>query len=82
MILIKSFFWINKSIDNDENQEYMKIMKDQYNINWVQFKHVEVVIHHMMNTLRFKLIALIISGSLFSTSIQAFDNYKNKLTTI
>ena len=52
MILIKSFFWINKSIDNDENQEYMKIMKDQYNINCVQFKHVEVVIHHMMNTLR------------------------------
>ena len=82
MILIKSFFWINKSIDNDENQEYMKIMKDQYNINCVQFKHVEVVIHHMMNTLRFKLIALIFSGSLFSTSIQAFDNYKNKLTTI
>ena len=36
----------------------------------------------MMNSLKFKVIALMVSGSLFSTYIKFFENYKNKLTTI
>ena len=82
MILIKDLIWIDKSIDNDENQGYIKIMKDQFSINCIKFKDVESAFQYMMNSLRFKVIALMVSGSLFSTYIQAFDNYKKKLTTI
>ena len=82
MILIKYLIWIDKSIDNGENQGYIKIMKDQFSINCIQFKDVESAFQYMMNSLRFKVIALMVSGSLFSTYIQAFDNYKKKLTTI
>ena len=82
MILIKDLIWIDKSIDNDENQGYIKIMKDQCKINCVQFTDVESAFQYMMNSLRFKVIALMVSGTLFSTYMKAFDNYKNKLTTI
>ena len=57
-------------------------MKEQYKINCVQFKDVESIFQYMMNSLKFKVIALMVSGSLFSTYIKAFENYKNKLTTI
>ncbi len=44
MILIKDLIWIDKRIDNNENQGYIKIMKEQYKINCVQFKDVESTI--------------------------------------
>ena len=82
MILVKDLIWIDKIIDNSENQGYIKIMKEKYNINCVQFKDVEQAFQYMMNSLKFKVILLMVSGSLFSTYMKAFDNYKNKLTTI
>ena len=82
MILIKDLIWIDKNIDNNENQGYIKIMKEQYKINCVQFKEPESAFQYMMNSLKFKVIALMVSGSFFSTYIKAFENYKNKLTTI
>ena len=82
MILIHDLIWIDKIIDNNENQGYIKIMKDKYNINCKQFKDVESAFQYMMNSLRFKVIALMVSGSFFPTYIEAFDKYKNKLTTI
>ena len=82
MILVKDLIWFDKIIDNNENQGYIKIMKEKYNINCVQFKDVEQAFQYMMNSLKFKVILLMVSGSLFSTYMKAFDNYKNKLTTI
>ena len=82
MILVKDLIWIDKNIDNNENQGYIKIMKEKYNINCVQFKDVEQAFQYMMNSLKFKVILLMVSGSLFSTYMKAFDNYKNKLTTM
>ena len=82
MILIKDLIWIDKRIDNNENQGYIKIMKEQYKIICVQFKDLESAFQYMMNSLKFKIIALMVSGSLFSTYIKVFENYKNKLITI
>ena len=82
MILIHDLIWIDKIIDNNENQGYIKIMKDKYNIECKQFKDVESAFQYMMNSLKFKVIALMVSGSFFPTYIEAFDKYKNKLTTI
>ena len=82
MILIKDLIWIDKRIDNNENQGYIKIVKEQYKINCVQFKDVESIFQYMMNSLKFKELALMVSGSLFSTYIKFFENYKNKLTAI
>ena len=52
-------------------------MKDRYNIY-----NLKPAFQYIMNSLKFKVIVLMVSGSLFSTYIKAFDNYKNKLTTI
>ena len=60
MILVKDLIWIDKIIDNSENQGYIKIMKEKYNINCVQFKDVEQAFQYMMNSLKFKVILLII----------------------
>ena len=82
MILVKDLIWIDKNIGNNENQGYIKIMKEKYKINCEQFTDVEQAFQYMMNSLKFKVILLMVSGSLFSTYMKAFDNYKNKLTTI
>ena len=60
MILIKDLIWIDKIIDNNENQGYIKEMKEKYKINCVQFKDVESVFQYMMNSLKFKVIALMV----------------------
>ena len=44
-----NLIWIDKSIDNDENQGYIKIMKDQFSINCIKFKDVESAFQYMMN---------------------------------
>ena len=77
MIKKKDFIWIDKIIDKGENQGYIQIMKDRYNIY-----NLKPAFQYIMNSLKFKVIVLKVSGSLFSTYIKAFDNYKNKLTTI
>ena len=82
MILVKDLIWIDKNIGNNENQGYIKIMKEKYKINCEQFTDVEQAFQYMMNSLKFKVILLMVSGSLFSTYMKAFDNYRNKLTTI
>ena len=76
MILIKDLICIDKRIDNNENQGYIEIVKEQYKINCVQFKDVESVFQYIMNSLKFKVIASMISESLFSTYIKVFENYK------
>ena len=67
---------MDKRIDNNENQGYIKIVKEQYKINCVQFKDVESVFQYIMNSLKFKVTASMISESLFSTYIKVFENYK------
>ena len=74
MILVKDLIWIDKNIGNNENQGYIKIMKEKYKINCEQFTDVEQAFQYMMNSLKFKVILLMVSGSLFSTYMKAFDN--------
>ena len=82
MILVKDLVWIDQIIDNDENKGYIKIMKDKYNINCIQFKDVESALQYIMNSLKYKVIALMVSGRLFSSYAKALDKYISKLTTV
>ena len=45
---------MDKRIDNNENQGYIKIVKEQYKINCVQLKDVESAFQFMMNSLKLK----------------------------
>ena len=82
MILIKDLVWIDQIIDNEENKGYIKIMKEKYSINCIQFKDVESAFHYIINSLKYKVIALMVSGRLFSSYAKALDKYKSKLTTV
>ena len=82
MILVKVLVWIDQIIDNDENKGYIEIMKKEFNIDCIQFKSVESGLQYIMNNLKFQVIALIVSGRLFSSYTKALDNYINKLTTV
>ena len=82
MILVKVLVWIDQIIDNNENKGYIEIMKKDFNIDCIQFKSVESGLQYIMNSLKFKVIALMVSGRLFSSYAKALDNYINKLTTV
>ena len=82
MILVKVLVWIDQIIDNDENKGYIEIMKKDFNIDCIQFKSVESGLQYIMNSLKFQVIALMVSGRLFSSYANALDNYISKLTTV
>ena len=82
MILVKVLVWIDQIIDNNENKGYIEIMKKDFNIDCIQFKSVESGLQYIMNSLKFQVIALMVSGRLFSSYAKALDNYINKLTTV
>lgn len=57
-------------------------MKNDFQINCIQFKDVESGLQYIMNSLKFKVIALIVSGRLFQSYTEGLDKYKNKLTSV
>ena len=82
MILVKDLVWIDQIIDNDENKGYIKRMKEKFNINCIQFKDVASGLQYIINSLKYKVIALMVSGRLFSSYAKELDKYKNQLTTV
>ena len=82
MILVKDLVWIDQIIDNDENKGYIKIMKEEFNINCIQFKDVASGLQYIINSLKYKVIALMVLGRLFSSYAKELDKYNSQLTTV
>ena len=82
MILVKDLVWIDQIIDNAENKGYIKTMKEEFNINCIQFKDVASGLQYIINSLKYKVIALMVSGRLFSSYAKELDKYKSQLTTV
>ena len=56
MILVKDLVWIDQMIDNAENKGYIKTMKEEFNINCIQFKDVASGLQYIVNSLKYKVI--------------------------
>ena len=81
MIFVKDLIWIGKIFDNDENNAYLNLIKKQYNINCIQFQNVETGMNYIINSLKFKVVIVIINGDLFPIYVNSLNNHINELCT-
>ena len=79
MIFVKDLIWIGNLYDIDENNAYLNLIKKKYNINCIQFRNVEEGLNYIINSLKFKIVIVIINGDLFTSYINSINNHINEL---
>lgn len=62
---IKSVIWIDKSVNNDENQGYKKIMEDKYGLDVKVYDDARIGIEAIKNAEIYLPIYIITSGSIY-----------------
>ena len=73
------YIWIDKNINNSENNEYSKLLSKSYsNISF--FNNIKDAMKHL-EKIKFNLTYIIISGSLFIDYISELKNIENKIST-
>ena len=73
------YIWIDSNVKNEENSDYAKILSKLYK-NLSLFTNVKDALMYLQ-TIKFKLTYIIISGSLFLEYIYLFKNIENNIST-
>ena len=81
MIFIRDLIWIGKILDRDENNAYLNLIKREYKINCIQFPDIETGMNYIINSLKFKVILVIINDELFNSYVNSLNNNLDKLCT-
>ena len=81
MIFIKDLIWIGNILDRDENNAYLNLIKREYKINCIQFPDIETGMNYIINSLKFKVILVIINDELFDSYVNSLNNNLDKLCT-
>ena len=71
---IKNVIWIDKSVFNDENQGYKKIMEDKYGLDVKVYDEARTGIEAIKNAEIYSPIYIITSGSIYPEFYQFFKS--------
>ena len=69
---IKNVIWIDKSVFNEENQGYKKIMEEKYGLDVKTFDNAKLGIEEIKKTETYSPIFIITSGSIYPEFYQFF----------